>query len=134
VCRWINEFSKQNWGTKSSYYQKRGKERAVCTSNWEYPAEIRPARELQENLLHIVHTSKMIRERKQKGGTHTDNSVRGMACLVILLTGEDETARGNAGTVAAASIASRRCCASEEAGKKERGRGTDLRRGWVGWE
>jgi hypothetical protein len=66
-------------------------------------------------------------------GAQTQTMI-GMACLVILLIGEDQTAGGNAATVAAASIASRRCGASEEAGERERARGADLRRGRVGWE
>jgi hypothetical protein len=47
-------------------------------------------------------------------GGSTRGSVIRIACLVTL-TGEDKTAGGNAATAAAASIASRRCGASEEA-------------------
>jgi hypothetical protein len=58
--------SKQNWGKLLiPKVQKRGKERQVCTSNWEYPAEIRSARQLQENLLHIMETRERIREGKK---------------------------------------------------------------------
>jgi hypothetical protein len=61
-------------------------------------------------------------------GGSTRGSVIRIACLVTL-TGEDKTAGGNAATAAAASIASRRCGASEEAeiGSAKGARGLEVR-------